>query len=90
MKRYFRLNYEISPWLPKYSVWYREDNGEWGGQTKLHGLGNASDDYPYWFTLLLEQEMKNPSGGDHNQPIITEVEEKIAWVEKDNIEIIED
>lgn len=80
--KYYRLNYEISSWLPKGSVWVRDDNGFWSGTSKNHTVGNAGNNDAYWFAHLLEQESIESSA--HNDSgeidILTEVEPRL-WIE---------
>lgn len=83
-RKYYRLNYEISPWLPKGSIWYKTDEGDWERHEGSHSVG---DDY--WFAQLLEQESEDPSGPREKRyiPIISEVEKKVTWTEVDGTSV---
>lgn len=89
-EKYWRLNYEISSWLPKDSIWHRKSNGKWYRQDGSHEIGAAdgtmADGHPYWFALLLEQETTGPSGGKDYQGkrILSEVVQANTWVEVDS------
>jgi hypothetical protein len=83
-KNYYRLNYEISPWLPKGSIWYRDEDGHWEREDGSHSVGgDAGDGKVYWFALLLEQESTRPSGTSFTDRILTKVQRSEAWVEAD-------
>lgn len=80
--KYYRLNYEISSWLPKGSIWSRDSSGFWKREDTEHTIGVATNS-SYWFANMLEQEAKDPSdliidgmpreAGDDELHILTEV-----------------
>jgi len=79
--KYYRLNYQISDWLPKGSIWSRDSEGYWNREDKPHTMGQASEGY--WFTQLLEQESVDPSAhnSDDDLDILTEVVQ--GWQDKE-------
>lgn len=77
-KTYYQLNYEISSWFPKGSIWYEDDDGCWRREDSSRSVGNGD----YWFGRMLEQESSNPSTIINNdKPIISRVERRTIWVE---------
>jgi len=81
--KYYRLNYEISDWLPKGSIWYKDEQGVWQRKDENHVVGRANMPVGlgYWFASMLEQESTDPSGTYKGPDILTEVVR--GWQEKD-------